>query len=106
MFPLVAVRVVFPSPAQIAVYVDAMETTGAEPNKIFIASDLEQPKVFVPVTVYVICAVGFRTGFEIFGLLNPAEGFQRYVVAPVAFNVIFPPPQIVLSVPAFIVGEG
>ena len=37
----------------------------------------EHPPAFVPVTVYVVVAVGLATGFAIFGLSRPVTGDQE-----------------------------
>jgi hypothetical protein len=57
----------------------------------FIAKVLvdEHPAAFVPVTVYIVVAVGVIT------ILAPvnAPGFQRYVEPPIAVKVAFVPEQ-------------
>ena len=56
----------------------------------------------MPVTVSV------ATGFEMFGLLNPVDGDQTYVPAPLAVSVVELPAQmVVLGFPVMvIVGVG
>ena len=53
-----------------------------------------------------VFTLGDATGFEITELLSPVVGLQEYVVPPVAVNVVFPPEQIVTSMPAFAMGVG
>lgn len=49
-------------------------------------SVLRQLLLSVPVTVYVVPAIGVAHGDEIVGSSNVAAGFQEYVAAPVADN--------------------
>jgi hypothetical protein len=60
------------------------------------AAVFEHPRD-VPVTVYVLVTVGVATGVALVVLLNPVEGDQTYVVAPLAVNVVEVPLQIVIS---------
>lgn len=50
--------------------------------------------------------VGVAIGFERLGLLTVPTGVHTYVPFPLPFNVVFPPAQIVASVPALAVGNG
>jgi hypothetical protein len=56
---------------------------------------LVQPFNAVPVTVYVVVAVGEATGLAQVVQLSPVEGAQLYVFAPLAVSVTLLPAHIV-----------
>ena len=64
-----------------------------------------QPSALVPTTVYVVDAAGFAVTLAPVDALRPVEGFQVYVVAPVAVSVPLVPAQIVIG-ETFTVGGG
>ena len=59
----------------------------------------------VPVTIYVVVVVGDAVGLEQGLQDNPVAGDQVYDVAPVACSPTLKPTHIVLSAPAFTVGN-
>ena len=81
--------VLFP---EIATTGSGFTTTSTESNAV--------PQEFVTATVYVVVDVGVATGFEIAGLLTVPTGVHAYVPFPLPFSVVFPPAQIVASLPA------
>jgi hypothetical protein len=70
------------------------------------AAIFTQPAAEVPVTVYVVVAVGLADGFAQFVQDNPVAGAQVYVEAPVAVSVVDVPWHIVTFEPALTVGIG
>jgi hypothetical protein len=58
-----------------------------------------QPTPEVPVTVYVVVAVGFAVGLAQFVHDRPVAGLQLKLLAPEAVRLVLPPVQMVL-VPA------
>lgn len=65
----------------------------------------EQPEV-VPVTVYVVVALGESDGLAIAGLLTPVVGLQLYVDAPLAVTVADEPAQMLGLPDVFTFGNG
>jgi len=78
---------------------EVTETLGIAFTLTVVVLVCEQPEAFVPLTVYVVFAVGET---EIVDVVAPV--FQEYVVAPLAVNTVDVPAQIVAEVTAT-VGE-
>jgi hypothetical protein len=68
------------------------------------ASVFTHPLASVPVTVYVVVAVGVATTLAVFVVAKPVTGLHTYVEAPVAVSVVLAPLQIVASLPATTTG--
>jgi len=90
-------------PIQIVALGDDAVTVGCAPTVMRIVCRFVQPFAAVPVTEYVVVTVGVTT------TLGPVSdpGIHKYVDAPVALSVVFPPVQIELFVAVGVtVGEG
>lgn len=71
-------------------------TAGLEFTFTVTVADLVQPRLLVPVTVYVLVVVGLAATVEVPIDDNAVEGFHRYVAAPLADNVVVLPLQMVV----------
>ena len=77
---------------QIAVLGETVTTTVVTVTVIWAVA--VHPFISVPVTVYVVVEVGDAVTDEPVVLLNPVEGLQLYVLAPLAVRVVDCPAQI------------
>jgi LysM repeat protein len=77
-------------PTQIAEFVELAVTVGNGLTVTPTVAVFTQPLAFVPVTVYVVLAVGDTVTDE----PDKLPGFHTYVEAPLALNEVLPPTQI------------
>jgi len=92
-------------PVQIVVALAVIVALGALTTVTVTWSVFTHPFASVPVTVYVVVAVGFAVTAAVFVALKPVEGDHAYVDAPVAVKLALEPLQIVASTPALTVGR-
>jgi PII-like signaling protein len=100
----VAVRAV-DEPAHIATFVSAV-TTGNGLTETVVVDEPTHPKLFVPVTVYVVVAVGAAVTLAPDVADRPVAGDHVYVAAPVAISAVDEPAHIATFVPAVTTGDG
>jgi hypothetical protein len=80
-------------PAQIAGAAGVTLTVGSGRTVTVMVAVPVQPWAFVPITVYVVVAVGFAVGFAQVVQLKPVAGDHAYEVAPLAVITALPPKQ-------------
>ena len=81
------------------------ETVGMAFTVTVAVAVLTHPFASVPVTVYVVVVVGVATGEAEVIELNPVDGDQAYVKAPLVVNVTLEPKQTDEVDKVFIVGN-
>jgi hypothetical protein len=81
-------------------------TTGSGLTVTITVSVLIQPLLFVPVTAYVVVAVGDAKGDAQAVQERPVDGLHTYVLAPEAESVVDVPAQTAVSLPALTAGNG
>ena len=103
--PPFAVNVVL-APTQIVVALAVIDAVGNGLTVTTTWSVFTHPFAFVPVTVYVVVALGLAVTLAVFVALKPVDGLHTYVAAPLATKLVDEPAQIAASFPALTTGNG
>jgi hypothetical protein len=94
------------APTQIVATLAVIDAVGNGLTVTTTWSVFTQPLASVPVTVYVVVAVGEAVTLAVFVALKPVDGLHTYVAAPLATKLVDDPSQIAASFPAATTGNG